>query len=108
MPQEDPHGPREQEVRLRVGARLRDLAERLDPASFELLLKLMSGVNAAFDRRNEPIDIQMTPEERALYTPVLERELVALLELASVPPERIHTETVSERPRHASWPYVVP
>ncbi|NGO71185.1 hypothetical protein [Streptomyces boncukensis] len=116
MPQDDEeHVPAVREAGLRVEHRLRDLAERLDPASFELLLKVMSGVNAAFARRSAPIDIELTDQERELYTPALQREVAALLELARVPPDRVRTggaegpaaAPVSELPRRpgSSWPY---
>lgn len=61
---------------------LRQLAERLDPPSFDLLLKILSGVNAAFARRDQSVDLAMTDEERALYTPELRDALTHLLELA--------------------------
>lgn len=94
MPEEDQptaHEPGEQEVCLRVGHHLRQLAERLDPPSFELLLKVMSGINLAFAQRNRHVDVDLTPAERELYTPQLQQELVTLLELARLPRDSIVT-----------------
>ncbi|WP_326690092.1 MULTISPECIES: hypothetical protein [unclassified Streptomyces] len=83
---------REHEVRVRVGLRLRELSHQLDRPSYDLLLRVLGGVNTAFTRRNEHVELEMTPEERALYTPELQRELVRLLELASFPRQRVHTD----------------
>lgn len=66
----------------RVGQQLALLAERLDPESFALLLKVMSGVNRALAGSDRRIDVELTPEERALLTPQLQRDVVALLETA--------------------------
>jgi hypothetical protein len=106
MPQEDSHNEglggegrerreqerRERDVRLRVGLRLRELSDQLDRPSYDLLLRVLGGVNAAFTRRNEHVELEMTPEERALYTPELQRELVRLLEMACIPPQRVRTD----------------
>ncbi|WP_344566498.1 hypothetical protein [Streptomyces axinellae] len=83
---------REREVRQRVGLRLRELSDQLDRPSYDLLLRVLGGVNAAFARRNEHIELEMTPRERALYTPALQRELVSLLELACFPRQLVHTD----------------
>lgn len=69
----------------RVGQQLALLAERLDPESFALLLKVMSGVNRALAGSDRRIDVELTPEERELLTPQLQREVVALLEAAGHP-----------------------
>ncbi|MDJ1133225.1 hypothetical protein [Streptomyces iconiensis] len=107
MPQEEPHAGSqtarreeavrgetagEEAVRLRVGQRLRELAQRLDQPSFALLLKVLGGVNAAFAHRNEEVAIDLTEEERALYTPELQGELVTLLELASFPRQHVRLD----------------
>ncbi|NLU66557.1 hypothetical protein [Streptomyces sp. HNM0574] len=76
-------------VRLSVGMHLADLAERLDPDTFTLFLKIMGGLGRAFAQRNQQVDVEMTPAERALYTPELQRELVRLLEKAGVPAEHV-------------------
>jgi len=69
----------------RVGRQLALLAERLDPEAFAVLLKVMSGVNKALAQRDGHIDVALTSEERALLTPQLQREVVALLEAAGHP-----------------------
>ncbi|MGW8380013.1 hypothetical protein [Streptomyces sp. ODS28] len=84
----------EDAARLRVWEHLADLAERLDPDSFALFLKVLSGVNAAFARRNDRVELALTPEEQRLYTPQLEREVANLLEKASFPSNRIVADIV--------------
>lgn len=69
------------EARLRrMGQRVAGLAERLDPDSFAVLLKVLSGLNTAFARPGGPVDVPLAPEERALLTPQLRREIAGLLE----------------------------
>ncbi|MBA0049573.1 hypothetical protein E0L36_01195 [Streptomyces sp. AJS327] len=88
----------DEETCQRAGHHLRMLAERLDPPSFELLLKVMSGINRAFAHRDQPIDLDLTPEERALYTPRLQEELLTLLELSRLPRSRVRTEPLPDTP----------
>lgn len=80
------------EVRLRVEQHLAGLAERMDPDSFSLFLRIMSGLGRAFSRHNRHVDIELTPEERALYTPEFQKELVRLLEKADFPASRVVTD----------------
>lgn len=81
-------------ARLRVWEHLAELAERLDPDSFALFLKVVSGLNSAFSQRNQRVEVRLTPQELQLYTPLLERELTALLEKASTPSNRIIADIV--------------
>lgn len=92
----DPEGAGgdEDAARLRVWEHLADLAERLDPDSFQLFLKVLSGVNEAFARRDRRVEIKLSPQDMELYTPQLQRELTALMEKASFPANRIVAEIV--------------
>ncbi|MTE19232.1 hypothetical protein F0L17_08850 [Streptomyces sp. TRM43335] len=68
---------------------LLELEERLDPAAFALFLRVVGGVDAAVRRREEDVDIAMTPWERELFVTELQDELVTLLGLLGFPPDRI-------------------
>ncbi|MBR7677936.1 hypothetical protein [Streptomyces daliensis] len=77
------------EIQFRVGRHIAELAERLDPDSFALFLKVMAGLNRAFAQHNQYVDIELTPEEQELCTPQFQRELVTLLEKTGIPSDRV-------------------
>ncbi|WP_055551761.1 hypothetical protein [Streptomyces sp. NBRC 110028] len=64
---------------------LAELQSRLDPASYDLLLRILHGVNEAIVGRSSGgatgIDVPVTALDRDLFTPALGRELAELTSL---------------------------
>ncbi|MFF7651254.1 hypothetical protein ACFZCY_15590 [Streptomyces sp. NPDC007983] len=64
---------------------LAELQSRLDPASYDLLLRILHGVNEAIVGRSSGgatgIDVPFTALDRDLFTPALGRELAELTSL---------------------------
>ncbi|MFI0776685.1 hypothetical protein [Streptomyces sp. NPDC021212] len=64
---------------------LAELQSRLDPASYDLLLRILHGINDAIVGRSAGgptgIDVPFTALDRDLFTPALGRELAELTSL---------------------------
>lgn len=63
---------------------LAELQSRLDPASYDLLLRILHGINDAIVGRSSGstgIDVPFTAVDRDLFTPALGRELAKLTSL---------------------------
>lgn len=67
----------------RFAARLAELSHRLDAETYDVLLKILRGINAAFAQRGSGVDIGFTKRERELFTPEVAQEVAQLMELLS-------------------------
>ncbi|KAF4406349.1 MULTISPECIES: hypothetical protein [Streptomyces] len=66
---------------VRLRAHLEDLRDRLDPASYHLLTKILRGVEAALAAGGGDVEIDLPEAERELFTPQLQRELRTVMGL---------------------------
>ncbi|UGY94215.1 hypothetical protein [Streptomyces gobiensis] len=69
----------------RFAVRLAELSQRFDAETYEVLLKILRGVNAAFAQRGTGVDVGFTDRERELFTPEVAWEVARLMELLSTP-----------------------
>jgi hypothetical protein len=84
------------DIRLRVERHLAELSKRMEPEAFALFLRIVGGLGRAFGRHNRHVDIDLTPAERALYTPEFQQEITRLLEKADFPASRIVAGSTGE------------
>ncbi|MBH5334998.1 hypothetical protein IHE55_09400 [Streptomyces pactum] len=82
-----PPGPSERTERLR--RYLGELQERIDPRALELLLRLLQEVSSSPAARGGTYELGMGPEEKELFTPALQAELLVLFGLLTAGEERV-------------------
>ncbi|MFH8368808.1 hypothetical protein [Streptomyces sp. NPDC018031] len=68
---------------------LGELQERVDPRALELLMRLLHEVSSSPAVRGGTYELGMGPEEKELFTPALQAELLVLLGLLTAQEERI-------------------
>ncbi|WKX70432.1 hypothetical protein [Streptomyces sp. XD-27] len=68
---------------------LTELRERIDPESLDLLLRLLREVSTSPAVRGGTYELGMGPEEKALFTPALQAELLVLFGLLTAQDERV-------------------
>ncbi|WP_431044357.1 hypothetical protein ACQUSR_22245 [Streptomyces sp. P1-3] len=81
------HGRSERAERLRQY--LTELRDRIDPDSLDLLLRLLREVSTSPAVRGGTYELGMGPEEKALFTPALQAELLVLFGLLTAQDERV-------------------
>lgn len=82
-----PPGRSERAERLR--RYLQELQERIDPRALELLLRLLHEASASPAVRGGTYELGMGPEEKELFTPALQAELLVLFGLLTSQEERV-------------------
>ncbi|MDT3399325.1 hypothetical protein RKE29_22185 [Streptomyces sp. B1866] len=68
---------------------LSDLQQRIDPRSLDLLMRLLHEVSTSPAVRGGTYELGMGPEEKELFTPALQAELLVLFGLLTVQDERV-------------------
>ncbi|MFT2016990.1 hypothetical protein ACMA1D_14245 [Streptomyces sp. 796.1] len=92
MDREEPQGPaapEPSERAERLRQHLSDLAQRIDPPSLELLMRLLRELSVSPAVRGGTYELGMGPEERELFTPDLQAELLVLFGLLTSQDERV-------------------
>jgi hypothetical protein len=79
----------------RFAVRLSELSRRFDAETYEVLLKILRGVNTAFAERGTGVDIGFTERERELFTPEVAHEVARLMELLVTPGGGVRIDTGS-------------
>src|SRR3954452_23705836 len=68
---------------------LTELQERIDPRSLELLMRLLRELSTSPAVRGGTYELGMGPEEKELFTPALQAELLVLFGLLTSQDERV-------------------
>lgn len=87
MDSDEDDGGRTRADRLRQ--HLGELQERVDPRSLELLVRLLRELSTSPAVRGDTYELGMAPEERELFTPALQGELLLLFGLLTSQEERV-------------------
>ncbi|QKW50034.1 hypothetical protein [Streptomyces buecherae] len=84
-----PGGPEPSERAERLRRYLSELEQRVDPRSLELLMRLLRELSVSPAVRGGTYELGMGPEERKLFTPALQAELLVLFGLLTSHDERV-------------------
>ncbi|MDT0546411.1 MULTISPECIES: hypothetical protein [Streptomyces] len=79
--------------------RLAELRNRLDPDSYDLLLRILRGINDAILHRTDGIEVPFSPRDQDRFTPAFGQELAELTSLLGPHGLRLVVDFGAERER---------